>query len=195
MNAYDLKHFELFSKIEKALLSEDKIIVAIDGNCSAGKTTLGNRIAEIFEANLFHMDDFYLTNELRTQERLNEAGGNVDYIRFKDEILDNLRSDKGSFSYRKYNCQNAKLSNPIEVNSKRLNIVEGSYSMHPVLRPYYDLTVFLQIDSDVQKERIFKRNGAQMLTRFVNEWIPLENKYFDELDIKKLCNIVFDESQ
>lgn len=195
MNAYDLKHFELFSKIEKALVSKDKIIVAIDGNCASGKTTLGNRIAEIFEANLFHMDDFYLTNELRTQERLNEAGGNVDYIRFKDEILDNLRSNKESFSYKKYNCQNAKLTEPIEVTAKKLNIVEGSYSMHPVLRPYYDLTVFLQIDSAVQRERIFKRNGAQMLNRFVNEWIPLENKYFDELDIKKLCSIVFDESQ
>ena len=53
--------------------------------------------------------------------------------------------------------------------------------MHPYLINDYDLTVFLQIDKAKQRKRIMERNGAIMLERFVNEWIPLEDKYFEEL--------------
>ena len=49
------------------------ILVAIDGNCGSGKTTLGEYLAQLFDCNLFHMDDFYLRVEQRTPERLEEV--------------------------------------------------------------------------------------------------------------------------
>ena len=53
-------------------------LIAIDGRCGSGKTTLGQRLAELLEANLFHADDFYLRPCQRTPERYNEPGGNMD---------------------------------------------------------------------------------------------------------------------
>jgi uridine kinase len=42
------------------LLQQDRVIVAIDGKCTSGKTTLASRLAEIYDCNVFHMDDFFL---------------------------------------------------------------------------------------------------------------------------------------
>jgi len=182
--------FEVFTRIDKLLKSRETVIVAIDGNSGAGKSYLAGLLGGIYDCNIFHMDDFFLTSEQRTRERLEEAGGNVDYERFRREVLDNLKKGEG-FSYRKYNCSTGDFEKPVKVNKKRLNIVEGCYSMHPHLAEEYDLKIFLGIDSGRQIARILERNGPEMLKRFIREWIPLENKYFKELDIPSKCDLVF----
>ena len=58
------------------------ILVAIDGRCGSGKTTLGEYLKGQLDCNLFHMDDFFLRMEQRTPDRMKETGGNVDYERF-----------------------------------------------------------------------------------------------------------------
>ena len=74
---------------------------------------------------------------------------------------------------------------------KQLNIIEGSYSLHPTLSDSYDLKVFLTIDSELQSKRILNRNGPEKHKRFISEWIPLENHYFNELNIQAQCDLVF----
>ena len=44
-------------------------IIAIDGRCAAGKTTLAARLAKELGGDVIHMDDFFLPLELRTEER------------------------------------------------------------------------------------------------------------------------------
>lgn len=183
--------FEVFCKIDSLVKSKDRVNVAIDGNCGAGKTTLASLIGNIYDCNIFHMDDFFLTPELKTEERLKEVGGNVDYVRFKQEVIGGLNSGC-EFQYRKYDCKNMTFTQPISVTPKKLNIIEGSYSMHPTLINNYDLKVFLHIDEEGQISRILKRNGAAMLKRFINEWIPMENRYFEGLNIKDKSDLVFE---
>lgn len=173
--------------INDLLKNKEKIIVAIDGPCASGKTTLAQKLSDIFDANVFHTDDFFLRPEQRTKERLSETGGNVDYERFYDELLSKLHDNK-PFSYRPFSCKNMALSEPVIVKPKRVNIVEGSYSMHNVLRNYYDLSVFLDISPLEQKKRILKRN-PQNADIFFKMWIPLENMYFEECKIKEKCKI------
>lgn len=55
--------------------SEETLLVAIDGRCGSGKTTLGEYLKQIFDCNLFRMDDFFLRMEQRTPQRLKETGG------------------------------------------------------------------------------------------------------------------------
>jgi len=183
--------FELFCKIDSLMREKDRVNVAIDGNCGAGKTTLASLIANIYECNIFHMDDFFLTPELKTEERLKEVGGNVDYVRFKHEVIDGLNSGR-EFQYRKYDCKSMTFQQPISVTPKKLNIIEGSYSMHPTLINNYDLKIFLNINEKEQISRILKRNGAFMLKRFIHEWIPMENRYFKGFNIKEQSDLVFE---
>ena len=45
-------------------------LLAIDGRCAAGKTTLTTELAEQWDCNVIHMDDFYLPFRDRTPERM-----------------------------------------------------------------------------------------------------------------------------
>ena len=185
-----LKFFEIFNRIDSLLKTKDTVNIAIDGNCSSGKSTLADFIGKVYDCNIFHMDDFFLPEEIKTKERLNEPGGNVDYMRFKEEVIDGIKSGK-EFQYQKYDCKLGEFREVVNVKPKRLNIIEGSYSMHPTLKESYDLKIFLKIDEDTQRKRILERNGADMYEMFVELWIPLENKYFSEMKIEEQSDLVY----
>ena len=169
------------SKIDMLLGEREFVIVAIDGKCTSGKTTLAGRLVEIYDCNVFHMDDFFLRPEQRTAERFAEVGGNVDYERFQEEVLIPLKS-RQPFSYRPFDCKTFTLSEPIDVSCKQLNIIEGSYSMHPYFGDPYDLKILLTVDEATQRQRIWKRS-AFLQKRFFEEWIPMENRYLDGFGI------------
>lgn len=182
---------KVFSKIDTLLKKQDKVFVAIDGRSSAGKSTLASIIKDVYDCNVFHMDDFFLTPAQKTKERLDEVGGNIDYERFYNDVMLPLKSNN-DFSYKRYDCKTGALSNPIKVSPKRLNIIEGVYSMHPTLLAQYDLKIFLDIDDESQSARILERNGEYMHQRFKKEWIPLENRYFKYMDTILKSDLYYD---
>ena len=167
-------------RIDLLLAEQDQVMVAIDGKCTSGKTTLAGKLAEIYDCNVFHMDDFFLRPEQRTPERFAEVGGNVDYERFLEEVLLPLKSGK-AFSYRPFDCSTFALSAPIQVTPKKLNIVEGTYSHHPYFGDPYDLKILLTVDEETQRQRIEQRPSF-LHKRFFDEWIPMENRYFAAFD-------------
>ena len=69
-------------RIDELLEQKNMVIVAIDGPCTSGKTTLAAKLAEIYDCNVFHMDNFFLRPEQRTAQRLSAPGENVDHERF-----------------------------------------------------------------------------------------------------------------
>ena len=167
-------------QINGLLAEKDFVLVAIDGPCTAGKTTLAARLAEIYDCNVFHMDDFFLRRSQRTQARFAEAGGNVDYERFREEVLLPLKTGL-PFSYRPFDCSTFTLAEPVPVIPKRLNIIEGTYSHHPYFGDPYDLKLLLTVDEETQRQRILQR-PAFLHKRFFEEWIPMENRYFAMLE-------------
>lgn len=180
----------LFDAVDRLLDGRDWVWVAIDGRCASGKSTLGARLRERYGATLFHMDDYFLPFARKTPQRLAEPGGNVDYERFRAEVLEPGRGVP--IRWRAFDCAEQTLR-PFETAAPaRLTVVEGSYCLHPTLRDGYDLKVFLSIDPDRQSRRILKRNGPEKHVRFLNEWIPLEEAYFKTLRIREICDLAFD---
>lgn len=184
------KALPLISKLESLKNQKNPVIAAIDGMCASGKTTLAHLLSSALNAPVYHMDDFFLPPIKRTKKRLSEAGGNVDYERFRTDVLDPILSGK-PFSFRPFDCSVMELSEPVLCIPSPLSIVEGSYSCHPTLEKDYDLKIFLSVDPDTQLERIRVRNGEKMLERFKNEWIPMENRYFDAFSIREKADFVF----
>ena len=174
--------------IQQLLSEKETVRVAIDGNCTSGKTTLANQLAANYDCNIFHMDDFFLRPEQRTPERFSEVGGNVDYERFLAEVLIPLKLGK-PFSYRPFDCSTFELTDPITVIPKKLNIVEGTYSLHPYFGESYDLKILLTITPELQRQRIMER-PAFLHKRFFEAWIPMENRYFEGFAISEKCDIV-----
>lgn len=179
---------QLLSQLDK-LLADGPIILAIDGGSASGKTTLSDSLANIYDCTVFHMDDFFLRPEQRTQERYAEPGGNVDRERFLEEVLLPLLNGE-IVHYKKFNCTSMMLEEPIQITPKKLVVIEGAYSMHPDLASYYDLSVFLDISPELQQERIVRRNTPEMAKRFFETWIPMEEKYFSAMNIKEQCDII-----
>lgn len=175
--------------IDRLLREKDRVLVAIDGKCTAGKTTLAAQLAEQYHCNVLHMDDFFLRPEQRTPQRYEEIGGNVDYERFYEEAL--LPLTKGeSFSYRPFDCKTLTLTDPVFVPEKKLNIIEGSYSQHPCFNDPYDLKILLTVDPETQKQRISHR-PQHLQERFFREWIPMENRYLEAFSIPEKADILF----
>lgn len=179
---------EIRERITALLREKKQILVAIDGSCTAGKSTLADALAREYDCNLFHVDDFFLRPEQRTPERRAEAGGNVDYERFYEEVLLPLKQGV-AFTYRPYDCSTGKLKEEVPVMPKRINVVEGSYSCHPYFRDPYDLKIFLDVCPEVRAKRILQR--PQFLQkRFFEEWIPMEQQYFEEFSIREQADLV-----
>lgn len=178
----------ILKKIDTLLKQKNRIIIAIDGPCTSGKTTLAGELSAIYDCNVFHMDHFFLRPEQRTQERYAEIGGNVDYERFLDEVLNPLKKEI-PFSYRPFDCKTFALTNPICVTPKKLNIVEGSYSNHPYFGNPYDLKIFLTVTPQLQRQRIMERPMC-LHQKFFTQWIPMEQLYIDHFQIQQISDII-----
>jgi len=184
--------FPVFKQIEQLLAAgRPRVLVAIDGRSSAGKSFLGQLLKDVYECPVIAMDHFFLRPEQRTPSRLSAPGGNIDYERFQFEVVPNLKANQ-PFSYQMYHCQQNSFTASPTIASHRLMIVEGSYSHHPTLAENYDLKVFLTVSPEIQKGRILKRNGPLMLKRFVEEWIPLEERYISALDVSRKSDLILD---
>lgn len=186
-----MKKSELISQLSEWEKQNGRKIIAIDGRCAAGKTTLALLLSENVNCDVIHIDDFYLPFEKRTEERMAKSGGNIDLERLISEILTPVKNGE-PYIYSKYNCQNGFFSAGQMVNPQKITVVEGSYSCHPSLFPFYDLHVFLDIDKSTQRKRVLLRN-ADMADVFFSKWIPMEEKYFSEFNIKDKCEILTQE--
>lgn len=187
-----LNYYSIFLKINQLRSQKKHLLIAIDGKCGSGKTTLATLLNSVYQGHLFHMDDFFLQPHQRTSERLDKPGENVDHERFLKEVLQPLSLHQ-AVHYQRFDCHTMSLSKQIDtISYSNINIIEGTYSMHPNLIDYYDLKIAINIDDITQIERIIKRNGSKMAKKFKEIWIPLENKYFKQLAIFSKADIIYE---
>lgn len=181
--------------IDRALRETDgPVVAAVDGRCAAGKTTFAARLTQLFDCNVFHMDDYFLPPEKRTPERLSAPGGNVDCERAAQELFAPLARGE-AVTVRPFDCSTGQFRTPVTTLFRRLSIVEGSYSLHPALAGYSRLHLFLTCDPDVQLARLARRETPEQLERFRETWIPLEEAYFTGLHIPDQCDVTVDTSR
>ena len=176
-------------EIENRRGGKRPFLVAIDGGSASGKSTLGEALAEALGAALIHMDDFFLPMEMRTAERFAQPGGNVHWERVLEQVLRPLSGGEAA-EYGVFDCSVMAVNRTVREDIRDVVIVEGAYSLHPMLRDFFDLRVLVEVDDATQKERILHRNGQRMLQRFVNEWIPLERAYFEACAVRDCCHII-----
>ena len=186
---------EYLQKVDKQ--DSEPFVVAIDGPCASGKSTLADQLVEDLPVNynlncsLIRADHFFLPPDLRTEERLSEPGGNIHRERFLQEVAAQIKSGE-TFSYGHFDCRTMSLSESIIVKPAPIIIVEGAYSHHPLWHSQIiDLTVFCEADLELRVDRIRNRNGEEGLRNFLNKWIPLENKYFTAYNIRQSSDIIY----
>ena len=189
VNARFIRLLPLLQKASQITTSNSAKVIAIDGRAASGKSTMADDLKLILGAGIVHMDDFFLPLSLRTPERFQTPGGNVHYERFREDVLPYISNDT-AFSYRRFDCHIMDYNSTRFVNQSDWRVVEGAYSLHPILGDYADLKVFSTIDPEEQMMRIAKRNGAEMAERFRTTWIPMEEMYYEYYKIKDKCDLI-----
>ena len=169
---------EALERIKGEREKKKRILVAIDGPCASGKTTLAGILAGVFGAGVVHTDDFVIPHWMKTPERLRVPGGNLDDKRLTEEVLGPWKKGEKAI-YIKYDCHGRRFVPAGPLPEGDVLFLEGSYALLPAVRRYADVPLFLSTPWKVREERLKKRESPESLERFRNIWIPLEDAYFD----------------
>lgn len=186
--------FSSLAEIIAARLAEHPnkpLLLALDGRCGSGKTTLAAQLAERFpDSAVFHTDDFYLPPADRVDGWEHIPCANMDLARLSRKVLTPARAGD-AVSYRAYSCREGAYLPAKSIVSKPLFLVEGSYSHHPLLAENYDLRVFVTCSQEEQARRLQAREGERY-PNFVQRWIPLEEGYFAQYHIETRADLILD---
>ena len=140
------------------------VVLALDGRCGSGKTTMAAALAEQFPDSIF--------------------------ARLRDEVLAPARAGKPVL-YRAYSCREGAYLPVQQLAAQPLVILEGSYSHHPLLAPYEDFRVFMTCSDAEQTRRLQAREGDRY-PDFAARWVPLEEAYFTQHNIEDAADFVMD---
>lgn len=174
---------EVFRRIDALLAQKPSVLVAIDGRCGSGKSSLAALIASVYGAMVLHMDDFFQT-EAQKAAGEEPAVANIDGARLRSALAP--LKEGIPFEIRPYDCLTGEFLPPRRLSPARVRVVEGSYCLHPSIALDYDLKVFMTVDAETQRARIAVRNST-LYDRFVAEWIPNEEAYFRAFRVAESC--------
>ena len=167
------------------------LVLALDGRCGSGKTTLADGLTRQFPASIvLHTDDFYLPPAQRVRGWEKTPCANMDLIRLRDEAL-RPAYESQPVLYRAYSCRAGAYQPVQELAAQPLVILEGSYSHHPLLAPYEDFRVFMTCSDAEQTRRLQAREGDRY-PDFAARWVPLEEAYFAQHNIEDAADFVMD---
>jgi uridine kinase len=163
--------------------------IAVDGCGGSGKSTFASELA-VARANavIVHMDDFYRP---RAQQGVppSSPGANYDLERVLAQVLEPLsRGQRGR--YQRYDWGLDALAEWYEVAVDAVLILEGTYSMTLPLRSYFDYSVWVETSYKVRLARGVERDGKNMRSKWVDEWMPAEEEYIRQQAPKAAADLV-----
>lgn len=141
-----------------------RVLAALDGPCASGKTTLAGQAARQLGCPLVHMDDFFLPPARKTPARLAQPGGKCGLGAGAGPgpgppvpgrarpVLPLPLPYRGVWA-------------PVSLSPAPLVLVEGVYALHPALRDFYRLRIFLEAPWPVRRARLLDRGGPELLAR------------------------------
>lgn len=182
---------ELSGLITARLKQQPTVLVALDGRCGSGKTTLAAQLAERFPQSItLHTDDFYLPPPQRVTGWERIPCANMHLERLRAEAVAPARAGR-AVCYKAYSCREGAYLPVQQLAAQPLVILEGSYSHHPLLAPYEDFRVFMTCSDAEQTRRLQAREGDRY-PDFAARWIPLEEAYFTQHNIEDAADFVMD---
>lgn len=180
----DLRIKQLDNFINK---TKDYSITSLEGKCTAGKSTITKELENKYT--VINIDDFFLSMNKKTKDRLEEIGGNIDYELVKENLLkikEAWKNNKQELEYTVFDCSKQEYYTK-KITLKNKVILEGVYSYHKYFNDLIDYLAYLQVDQNTQIKRVSNRT---LKDRFINEWIPLENRYFYFYKLEDICDII-----
>lgn len=155
-------------------------LVGIDGRGGSGKSTLARELASrLADATVVEFDDFYRPAAERAGRAArgdSELGGDFDWRRLRGQVLEPFLAG-GPGRFQRYDWVSDELAEWHDVPAGGVVIVEGNYVTRPELRASYDLRIWVEAPYEVRLSRGLARDGEEARARWVEEWMPEEDRY------------------
>lgn len=168
--------------VNRALRAGGTTLVAVDGLIGAGKSTFAARLCELIEgATIIPADDFYrpIPEAQRALLSLKESYERYFYWESMcHDVLEPL-SHGSRACYRRYDWTSDTLAEWHEVDPSEIVIIEGVYSTRRELRPYFDVTIFVDTSRKQRMSRILSRDYSDL--SWIDHWMALEDWYMQHL--------------
>ena len=196
----------------KNLKNDKPLIIGIDGVDTSGKTTLADIIAQELsnEPNIrtirISIDKFHNPKEIRMRQgSLSPKGYFEDSFNYDviiNQVLQPIKEGKenillGIYDYR-YENEIEKVS--IKIDNNSVVLFDGVFLLRDELYPYWDLSVFLEVDFTEVIKRALKRDitlfgsDTEVLNRYEKRYIPGQQLYINKFHPQNRANIVIDNN-
>lgn len=135
----------------------DRVVVAVSGYAGAGKSRLARALVDALDdAVRVHGDDFL--DPSRVRRRSSDWDG-VDRERMRSEVLEPFRAGRRA-TVRTLDWATGRLGDPTPLPHASALIVDSIGIFHPDLLPWFDLTVWVDVDLEVAQSRGMARDQA-----------------------------------
>jgi uridine kinase len=153
----------------------DCVLVGIGGHGAAGKSTLSRMIAE---AQIVSTDEFW-------------DGDAFDIPRLAREVVRPLSLGEAA-RFASFDWSAGRPRGTRTVPARGVVIVEGVCALHRTLRDAYAVRVWVDAPADVRLARAVARDGEEARRRWVEEWMPSEDRYVERDDPRSCAHLVVD---
>jgi len=178
---------QLNDAIDDLLRHFNAAAIAIDGMTGAGKTELAALLSRRYGAPIIHMSDFVLPVAQRRAGWEAVPGGDQDFDRFNEEVADPWMKKK-PIVYTVCDPETGEPKERAALPDARLYIIEGTYVLHPAIRDFYDLRIFMKVPPEVQAARLAGAESAPTADQLF-----LENQYFLTYMTEMFSDLVLDD--
>ena len=162
----------ILAEVRALKQTQKRVIIAIDGRCGSGKTSLAESLRQCTNCEVIHMDDFFLRPEQINDERLSMPGENIDWERLEIEVLQPLLRGE-TCHYHPYDCHTRSYKPTVSCHPSSFIILEGAYSCNSHLWDYSDLHIFLRFllkNNCVELLNVTEKSGPKSLKRNGSRW-------------------------
>ena len=167
----------LVAELERRASPERVVLVGIDGRGGAGKSTFARALAaRLAQASVIEVDDFYRPSATRLPAGDPDIGGNFEWRRLRDQVLLPLRRGEEA-RYQRYDWGADAMAEWHTVPPRGTVVIEGNYSTREELRDLYDFRIWVEAPAELRLARGLERGGINTRERWLEEWMPEEERY------------------
>jgi len=170
---------EIVDAIDRSCEQLGRVAVGVSGYAGAGKSVLARQLADVVDDAVRLRGDDYLDPQ-RVHRRSSDWDG-VERRRMRDEALEPFRAG-APVAVRPLDWSTGRHGVPTPLPQASVLIVDAIGIFHPELLPWFDLTVWVDVDLDVAQAQGMARDRAAGLdhdTLWTDVW-TLNDREFEQ---------------
>jgi uridine kinase len=168
---------DIVTAVEQRRAELGRVVVAVSGYAGAGKSVLSRGLVDALDNAVRVRGDDFL-DPLQVHRRSSDWDG-VDRRRIRSEVLEPYRAGR-LVAVRTLDWATGLLGKPTPLPHASVLVLDAIGIFHPDLLPWFDLTVWVDVDLEVAQSRGMARDRAAGLDHddlWSHVWTPNDREF------------------